>query len=1455
MNLNSLKQIRLLVIAWLQICFAPLVHSQIVYSYDASGNPTNAVLSGTTALSSFATNNTQNVSLGGQLSLSVMAGGSGTITYQWVLNGVNIAGATNATFFLNSLGATNAGAYSVIVSNGSTSQTNQLGNIAVWGTTNTLYAIAYGLNQFTAVGTNGTIVGSTNLITWTTLASGTTNQLNGIVFENYQFVAVGAGGTILTSTNGTTWAIQNSGNTTTLNDVTFGNGLFVAVGNGGMTLTSPDGTNWTQRTFSNPNLEGVTFGSNSFVAVGTGGTIWNSQNGTNWQGQEWPTTSTLNAVTYGNGMFIAVGTDGSILSSPDSTNWTSQTSGTLANFTSVLFFNQTFYAIGPVGQNFISTDGINWGESDAGTFTPLYGSTVGNHIPVAAGADGLVIEVPNYQLDHFTWNTISSPQRVNQSFATTITAQDAANNTVSNFNGTVSLTTSSSITSVTNDIFGNVAPEYSSAASSTVGYSFTPNANLLVTQVRHYDIAQKVCIWDENSEVLLASINVTNSPGNWVSTPVPVPLTLTAGESYVVTVYTGSNTNTSYYYRDDGSNSFANGTIDQAFSAEGDTFPDNPQTAFWFLVDLGYTVQDDQTNTLSPTTATFVNGVAAPTVSLSNAGQGVTLTASDNSGHAGMSAPFDVYGSNDVAVTLTSSPNPVAVESNLTYKVTVMNSGPSSATGVTVTNVLPASVSFVSASTTQGTCQNTSGRVTCSVGTLANQATATITIVVTPTVAGVVLTNTVNIAESGTDSNPSNNTATNLTYVPPTLSIGSALVTESTIGITYATVPVTLSSPSVLSIQFNVNTMDGTNATAGRDYVPYNGTVYFPAGATNTTATLSIGIQGSTIISPPKEFTVQLSAPLNATLSQSVGTVIILNPNGQPGQVYNLMWGNISSPQTTNTPFAVSVTAQDTNGNTATNFTGPVALTGINLNDATNTLLSNPSAEDSANTAIMTVGYAFTPTNDIYVTDVRSYAGTKVSIWTSTGFLMATQNVASVPGTWADTPLKTPVWLQASNTYVIGSFTGGGTYYWREDGAMSFPNGQISQGYSSVGDAFPTNSDGAQWYLVDLRYVNAASIAPTNSGSFTNGVWTGNMTVKELGTNFMFLANDGSGHLGYSNPFGVYQTNDMAVTLGISPNPPLAATNLVYTVTVLNPGPNSSTGVLVTNILPTGATFISAVASQGTCSEASGLVTANLGTIGALSSATMTITVLPTVAGLPLTNSVTATRNEADPNLSNNSVVSIVVPSQALTLQIANALNYFTTPWLSGGNALWETETNVTHDTTNAAQSGSIIDNQQTWLQTTVYGPGTLSFWWSVSSQAGGDFLNFLTNGVLVTNISGSVGWQQVTCSLPPGHIVLQWNYTKNGSISSGSDAGWLDQVVYNKTPVTLNSPAINTGGNFVFTLNGTTGQILVLQSSTNLFEWVSLNTNTLTSGMINFTNPPNTNYPNQFYRAMDITP
>jgi hypothetical protein len=58
--------------------------------------------------------------------------------------------------------------------------------------------------------------------------------------------------------------------------------------------------------------------------------------------------------------------------------------------------------------------------------------------------------------------------------------------------------------------------------------------------------------------------------------------------------------------------------------------------------------------------------------------------------------------------------------------------------------------------------------------------------------------------------------------------------------------------------------------------------------------------------------------------------------------------------------------------------------------------------------------------------------------------------------------------------------------------------------------------------------------------------------------------------------------------------------------------------------------------------------------------------------------------------------------------------------WITGGDANWSGQTVTTHDGMDAAQSGIVADSQETWMQTTVTGPGTLSFWWKVDSFRAG---------------------------------------------------------------------------------------------------------------------------------------
>jgi alpha-tubulin suppressor-like RCC1 family protein len=142
--------------------------------------------------------------------------------------------------------------------------------------------------------------------------------------------------------------------------------------------------------------------------------------------------------------------------------------------------------------------------------------------------------------------------------------------------------------------------------------------------------------------------------------------------------------------------------------------------------------------------------------------------------------------------------------------------------------------------------------------------------------------------------------------------------------------------------------------------------------------------------------------------------------------------------------------------------------------------------------------------------------------------------------------------------------------------------------------------------------------------------------------------------------------------------------------------------------------------------------------------------------------------------------LSVHLPS---TWSIGAAVDSPGLAWNSPGAVAWFGETNITHDGYAAAQSGVILDNQQSTLQTIVYGPGAVSFWWKVSSEQWFDFLNFAVNGRVQAAISGEVDWQFEQFNLPGGSNVLSWTYAKDPDVSFGLDAGWLDEVTATTNP------------------------------------------------------------------------
>jgi|tagenome__1003787_1003787.scaffolds.fasta_scaffold20984511_3 uncharacterized repeat protein (TIGR01451 family) len=77
------------------------------------------------------------------------------------------------------------------------------------------------------------------------------------------------------------------------------------------------------------------------------------------------------------------------------------------------------------------------------------------------------------------------------------------------------------------------------------------------------------------------------------------------------------------------------------------------------------------------------------------------------------------------------APSPVVADSNMSFTVHVTNPGAAGQTGVTVTDTPPANTIFQSAQPSQGSCSGTTA-ITCSLGSLAGGATATLTVTVTP---------------------------------------------------------------------------------------------------------------------------------------------------------------------------------------------------------------------------------------------------------------------------------------------------------------------------------------------------------------------------------------------------------------------------------------------------------------------------------------------------------------------------------------------------------------------------------------------------------------------------------------------------------------------------------------------------------------------------------------------------
>ena len=570
---------------------------------------------------------------------------------------------------------------------------------------------------------------------------------------------------------------------------------------------------------------------------------------------------------------------------------------------------------------------------------------------------------------------------------------------------------------------------------------------------------------------------------------------------------------------------------------------------------------------------------------------GITATAS-----VGSSVLDAVPGNNTASVTSTivpasdlnltmSGPGASVLGSNVSYTLTVINLGPSAASGVTINDVLPPGATFVNATKPYTQSGNL---VTWTVSNLPVGSSVMLTNVIGtssfPTnPVPFYITNSATVASGSADPNPANNAASVVTRVdvarPAVVPAGAALLTEGFVppngfvnpGET-VTVALTLQNIGNLGTSNLVATLLSTNGVTpvGTSVLSYG--ALSPGGGLGTNA-FSFTASGMGVAAVA---TLQLQDGAN-----NLGVVQF--PFPYPAFSIFTNSGDIVIPDHGRaTPYPASIAVSGVAG-----LIGKVTVTLTNVNhtypDDVDMLLVAPAGQSVL---------------------LMSHAGggnvvTNVSL--SFDDMAASQ-------------------LPASGQITSGTYQPSGY----QVSSVDFPN--------SIPPAVSPPS---------APYGGALSLL---NGTNANGNWSLFVFDSSPGDQGIIL---GGWSLAIAAGTPVNQGGDVAITGTAVPSPVAALSNLTYVFSITNNGPNTANGVAFTNILPAGVNVVSANSTQGAPVINGGTVTCLLGNLGVGTNVTITIQTVPTIPGV-ITNRATAFPLNGDLYLANNTATVITTVSAPL---------------------------------------------------------------------------------------------------------------------------------------------------------------------------------------------------------------
>ena len=588
-----------------------------------------------------------------------------------------------------------------------------------------------------------------------------------------------------------------------------------------------------------------------------------------------------------------------------------------------------------------------------------------------------------------------------------------------------------------------------------------------------------------------------------------------------------------------------------------------------------------------------------------------------------------------------------AVGSSVVFTLVATNNGPSQATGVAVTDLLPAGYTYVSATPPAGTTYDAATGLW-NIGTMTNAATATLTITATVNATGP-YANTASINGTENDPTPGNNTSTSTPVPTPTTDRSLVKTVDNAAPAVGSNVVFTL-------VATNNGPSDGTGITV-TDLLPAGYTYVSSTPPAGTTYDATTGLWNIGTMTNASTATLTITATVNATGPYG-NTATISGAENDPTP------GNNTS---TSTPIPVptsdvslSKTVDNTNPAVGSNvvFTlvatnnGPSQATGVAVTDLLPAGYTYVSSTPPA-------GTTYNPTTGLWnIGTITNAATTTLTITATVNATGPYANAASINGTENDptpgnnTSTSTPVPTPTTDRSLVKT--------------VDIANPAV--GSNVVFTLVATNngpSNGTGITVTDLlpagyTYVSSTPPAGTTYNPAT-GLWNiGTMTNAATATLTITATVNASGP--YANTATITGTendptpgnntststpapgavSDRAIVKTVNNATPAAGTNVVFTLVATNNGPSDGTGIIVTDLLPSGYTYVSATPpAETTYTAATGIW--NIGALTNGSSSTLTITARVNGSGI-YTNSATISGTENDAVTGNNTATATTTP-------------------------------------------------------------------------------------------------------------------------------------------------------------------------------------------------------------------